>query len=49
MYDIDASRLETVGYGETRLLDTAKNAEAHRVNRRISVTVKDTVKVPEEK
>ena len=49
MYDIDASRLETVGYGETRLLDKANNAEAHRVNRRISVTVEDTVKVPEKK
>lgn len=49
MYDIEASRLETVGYGETRLLDTAKNAEAHRINRRISVTVRDTIKVPEKK
>ena len=49
MYGIDSDRLETIGYGESRLLDTASNAEAHRVNRRISVTVKDTVKVPEEK
>jgi len=49
MYDVDASRLETVGYGETRLLDEASNAEAHRVNRRISVTVKETVKVAEKK
>ena len=49
MYGIEGSRLETIGYGETQLLDNGKNAEAHRVNRRISVTVKDTVKVPEEK
>ena len=49
MYGIDSTRLETVGYGETQLLDSASNAEAHRVNRRISVTVKDTVKVAEEK
>ena len=49
MYGIDSSRLDTIGYGETRLLDEGNNAEAHRVNRRISVTVKDTVKVPEEK
>jgi len=45
MYGIEGSRLETIGYGETQLLDNGKNAEAHRVNRRISVTVKDTVKV----
>lgn len=49
MYGIDASRLETVGYGESQLLDTANNAEAHRLNRRISVTVTGTVKVAEEK
>jgi len=49
MYGIDSSRLETVGYGESQLLDTANNAEAHRINRRISVTVKGTVKVAEEK
>lgn len=49
MYGIEGSRLETIGYGETQLLDNGKNAEAHRVNRRISVTVRDTVKVAEEK
>jgi OOP family OmpA-OmpF porin len=49
MYGIDSSRLETIGYGETQLLDSASNAEAHRINRRISVTVKGTVKVAEEK
>lgn len=37
MYGIEGSRLETIGYGETQLLDNGKNAEAHRVNRRISV------------
>ena len=49
MYNIESSRLETIGYGETQLLDPANNAEAHRINRRISVTVKETVKVAEEK
>ncbi len=49
MYGIDSARLDTVGYGETQLLDEGNNAEAHRINRRISVTVKDTVKVAEEK
>jgi OOP family OmpA-OmpF porin len=49
MYGIEGSRLETMGYGETQLLDSANNAEAHRINRRISVTVKGTVKVAEEK
>ncbi|WP_218311214.1 OmpA family protein [Alteromonas antoniana] len=48
-YDIEPDRLETVGYGETQLLDTSGTAEAHRVNRRISVTVSGTVKVPEER
>jgi len=38
-YDIDASRLTTVGYGETQLKDTAKNAQAHKVNRRIEIKV----------
>lgn len=48
-YDIDESRLSTVGYGETQLLDEGNNAEAHRVNRRISVTVSGTAKVPEKR
>ncbi|MEW9798513.1 OmpA family protein [Alteromonas sp. CYL-A6] len=48
-YGIDPSRLETVGYGETQLLDTSNTAEAHRVNRRISVSVTETVKVPEQR
>ena len=48
-YDIDPSRLETKGYGETELLDESGTAEAARVNRRISITVKAEVKVPEER
>ncbi|GEA10035.1 OmpA family protein [Alteromonas sp. KUL49] len=49
MYGIDAVRIDTVGYGETQLLDTGNTADAHMVNRRISVTVEQTVKVPEMK
>lgn len=48
-YGIDAVRLETEGYGETRLLDSANTAQAHIVNRRISVTVETTVQVAKEK
>jgi len=35
MYGIEGSRLETIGYGETQLLDNGKNAEAHRVKPKI--------------
>ena len=49
MYGIDAVRIDTVGYGETQLLDPANTADAHMVNRRISVTVEQTVQVPEKK
>lgn len=45
MYDISASRLNTVGYGETRLLDSSDTAAAHRLNRRIVVNISDTIKV----
>jgi OOP family OmpA-OmpF porin len=38
-YNVDASRLQAIGYGESRLKDTSNTAEAHRVNRRISVKV----------
>ncbi len=38
-YGIDASRLQAIGYGETRLKNTANTAEAHRVNRRIEAKV----------
>ena len=48
-YGIDASRLDTKGYGETQLLDTDNDAEANRVNRRISVSIREIVKVPEER
>lgn len=48
-YGIEPSRLETVGYGETQLLDKSGTAEAHRVNRRISVTVSGKVKVAEDR
>jgi OOP family OmpA-OmpF porin len=42
-YNIDASRLTAIGYGESRLKDSANTAEAHRINRRIEVKVSTTV------
>ncbi|MDT0596185.1 OmpA family protein [Glaciecola petra] len=42
-YGIDADRLTAVGYGETRLKDTSNTREAHRINRRIEVSVTATV------
>lgn len=34
-YGVSSQRLSAVGYGESRLLDTADNEAAHRTNRRI--------------
>jgi len=42
-YGIDGTRLQTVGYGETRLKSTANTAEASRLNRRIEVKVSTLV------
>jgi OOP family OmpA-OmpF porin len=42
-YNIDASRLDAVGFGETRLKFTLDNAESHRLNRRIEARVTTTV------
>ncbi len=36
---IDASRLQSKGYGETKLLDTAETEEAHAKNRRVQFIV----------
>ncbi|WP_088330183.1 OmpA family protein [Lacimicrobium sp. SS2-24] len=44
-YGISAERLKAVGYGETRPLDDANTAEAHRKNRRIHTKVTATKKV----
>jgi|GEM_PF-947790 len=38
-YNIDASRLQVVGYGESQLKDKANTAEANSANRRIEVKV----------
>ena len=38
-YGISPSRLTTIGYGETQLLDTAMTRAAHKVNRRIAAKV----------
>jgi OOP family OmpA-OmpF porin len=42
-YGIDASRLQAVGFGESRLKFTENNAESHRLNRRIEARVTATV------
>jgi OOP family OmpA-OmpF porin len=42
-YNISASRLTTIGYGETRLKFTENTAEAHRLNRRIEAKVTATI------
>ena len=44
-YGIDAGRLEAVGYGESRPLDSSNSAEAHQRNRRIHATVSAMEKV----
>lgn len=45
-YDIDASRLTAVGYGEEQLLNSANSAAAHAQNRRIMAKVKVTKRAP---
>ncbi|WP_395338139.1 OmpA family protein [Ningiella sp. W23] len=42
-YGIAASRLSTIGYGETRLKFTENTQEAHRLNRRIEGKITATV------
>lgn len=46
MHGVAASRLETVGYGETRPIDLRRTLRAHRRNRRVEFVV--TRKVPVE-
>ncbi|MFD2166838.1 OmpA family protein [Thalassotalea euphylliae] len=48
-YGIEASRLNAVGYGEERLLNSENSAEAHSENRRIMARVEVTEKVVVEK
>jgi len=38
-YGVDANRLQAIGYGETRLRNTANTIAANKVNRRIEVRV----------
>lgn len=46
-YQVSASRLSAVGYGESRLLDDSDTAAAHRINRRIEAKVSAVEKVKE--
>lgn len=48
-FNIDASRVETIGYGETKLLDVANTAAAHKLNRRIEAHVVINKKVAEKR
>ncbi len=45
-YGIEAARVSSKGYGETRLLDTALTKEAHAKNRRIEAKISTNQKVP---
>jgi len=45
-YQIDASRLSAVGYGEERLLNKANTKAAHAENRRIVATINADKKIP---
>lgn len=38
-YGIDSQRVKAIGYGETRLLDKANTAEAHKINRRVQAVL----------
>lgn len=42
---ISADRINTIGYGESRPLDTANSAQANKVNRRVHAEVSTTKKV----
>ena len=44
-YGIAQSRVNSIGYGETRLLDSANNREADRKNRRIEARITSTQRV----
>lgn len=43
-FGIAAERVKAIGYGESRLKDTANTAEAHQVNRRIEAVIEATKK-----
>ena len=48
-FGIDASRLNSIGYGESELLNTDNTDTAHEQNRRIEATVSTTNKVVEKR
>lgn len=48
-FGIDASRLNSIGYGESELLNTDNTAEAHEQNRRIEATISTMKKVTEKR
>lgn len=48
-YDIDAKIINPVGQGENQLLDKAYNEQAHQLNRRIEISLKERLILPVEK
>jgi OOP family OmpA-OmpF porin len=48
-YAIDASRLNSIGYGESELLNSDNTASAHEQNRRIEATISTMKKVTEKR
>ncbi|AAZ28363.1 OmpA family protein [Colwellia psychrerythraea] len=48
-FGVDASRLNSIGYGESELLNTDNTAAAHEQNRRIEATISTTNKVAEKR
>ena len=48
-FNIDTARVEAIGHGETKLLDAANTAEAHKLNRRIEAHLVINKKVAEKR
>jgi OOP family OmpA-OmpF porin len=48
-FGIDASRLNSIGYGESALLNTDNTETAHEQNRRVEARVSITNKVVEKR
>ena len=45
-YKLDKSLIEPVGLGESQLLNLAKTEQAHQVNRRIELAIKEVLVLP---
>jgi len=45
-YRIKSEIIEVIGQGESQLLDSADTSEAHQLNRRIEISLKESVLLP---